>query len=137
MSSVDVSDNGTGYLSPLGELLNEFAVAGLPHNSHSIALAASQRVLSGAGYLVSFTVSNTNAAAQFIQFHDSQTAPGSGAIPSVVYTVAGSSDKIATFVLPGRYFERGIWVVNSSTSATLTAGSADCWFDVQFLPILN
>lgn len=122
-------------LSPLAELLNEFADSRLPMNSRSIALEASHRALGGAGYLLSLTVLNTNAAAQFIQFHDSGPAPANGAIPVVVLNVAASSDKLVTYVLPGLFFDHGLWIANSSTSATLTAGAADCWFAAQILPV--
>jgi hypothetical protein len=37
------------------------------------------------------------------------------------------------FGLPPRFFNNGIVVANSSTSATLTIGAADCWFDCQYL----
>jgi hypothetical protein len=115
-------------------LLNAFAAADLPANASSSKLEASHFVLSGAGYLLSFVVSNTNASAQFIQFFDQTQAPGSGAVPRVVFTVSGSADRVVSYPLPGRLFYAGIWVANSSTSATLTAGSADCFFDVQYLP---
>jgi len=120
--------------SSVVSLLNAFAAADLPANASSPALEARHFVASGAAYLLSFTVSNTNASAQFIQFHDLTQAPGSGAVPRLVFTVAGSSDRFVSYPLPGRLFYAGIWVANSSTSATLTAGSADCFFDVQYLP---
>lgn len=123
-----------GELSPVAQLLNEFADAELPNNNRSNVLEASRLVLGGPGYVVSLTVNNTNAAAQFIQLHDSPTIPATGAVPSVVFTVSGSADKIVTYVLPGRFFKQGIVIANSSTAATLTAGSADCFFDVQYLP---
>ena len=118
----------------LVELLGEFFDASLPVNAHSLALEASRLGLSGAGFLFSFSVLNTNASAQFIQLHDSIKAPGSGAVPSVVYTVAGSSNLVVAYTVPGRPFAQGLWIVNSSTSATLTAGSADCFFDLQVIP---
>ena len=118
----------------LVDLLGEFFDAQLPVNAHSLALEASHRGLAGAGFLFSFSVLNTNASAQYIQLHDSFNAPGSGAVPSVVYTVAGSSNLVVAYTVPGRPFVQGLWIVNSSTSATLTAGSADCFFDLQVIP---
>lgn len=123
-----------GELSPVAQLLNEFAAVELPDNNHSNQLEAVRLVLGGPGYVVSLTVNNTNASAQFVQLHDLNALPAAGAVPDVVFTVAGSSDKIVTYVLPGRFFKRGIVIANSSTAATLTAGAADCFFDVQYLP---
>lgn len=124
-------------LSPVAELFGEFAVNQLPLSKHSQALAASLVALPGMSYLVSFTVNNTNAAAQFIQFHDAAALPADGAIPAVVFTVAASSDKIVSYTLPGRLFNTGIVVCNSSTAATKTIGAADCFFDVQTIPIVR
>ena len=122
---------------PLGlvDLLGEFYDAQLPVNVHSLALEASHRGLAGSGFLFSFSVLNTNASAQFIQLHDSYNAPGSGAIPSAVFTAAGASNLVIAYTMPGRPFNQGLWIANSSTSATLTAGSADCWFDLQVIPV--
>lgn len=124
------------YTSPIAQLLNEFASSQLPQNNHSQALEASHVLASGCCYLVSFTVSNTNASAQYIQLHDANARLANGAIPAVTFTIAGSSDRVVTYVLPGRYFNNGIVIANSSTSATLTIGAADCYFDAQMLPVL-
>lgn len=123
-------------LSPVAELFGEFAANGLPLSKHSQALASSLVAMTGTAYLVSFTVNNTNAAAQFIQFHDARTLPSDGAIPAVTFTAAASSDKFVSYTLPGRLFEAGIVVCNSSTAATKTIGAADCFFDVQTIPIV-
>jgi hypothetical protein len=123
--------------SPVAELFGEFASSELPTNNHSNALAASLTVCSGPAYLVAFTVNNTNAAAQFIQLHDANVLPADGSVPAVVFTASASSDKFVTYSLPGRFFQRGIVVCNSSTAATKTVGAADCFFDVQFIPIVR
>jgi hypothetical protein len=117
------------------DLLAAFAEAGLPYNNSSLALENARVALSGHGYLVAFTVSNTKAAAQFIQFHDTNAVPSDGAVPVLVFTVAAQSDRTIAYTLPGRFFQRGIVLCNSSTAATKTVGSADCFFDVQYLPL--
>lgn len=123
-------------VSPVAELFGEFAASQLPLSKHSQALASSLVALPGMSYLVSFTVNNTNVGAQFIQFHDSNVLPADGATPAVVFTVAASSDKVVSYTLPGRLFNVGIVVCNSSTAATKTIGAADCFFDVQMIPIV-
>lgn len=108
------------------------ALALRPFNRRSIAYEAARTVKSGPGILFGFTVYNSNAAAQFIQVFDLDTVPAEGSIPDCVFTVAGVSNLPVQW-LPGRTFLVGCVLVNSSTGPTKTAGSADCWFDAQYL----
>jgi hypothetical protein len=103
----------------------------LPSNKRSSVLANSIAV-SGAHELYGFTVNNTKGSAQFILVFDQLTVPGNGAVPDVSFTVPASSDKGVVW-LPARRMDRGIVICNSSTADSLTAGSADCFFDVQYL----
>jgi hypothetical protein len=103
-----------------------------PLNISSIAYAASLVVKTGPGILFGFTVYNSNSSAQFIQIFEGRTVPADGAIPACVFTVAGASNLPVQY-LPGRTFLTGCILVNSSTGPTKTIGSADCWFDAQFL----
>ena len=112
-------------------LSDEYEVSGLPLNVHSNAYAATLFVKSGAGTLYGFGVYSSNAAAQFIQVHDSRTVPASGAVPAWIGTVAATGN-LNVIWIPGRTFLYGCWIVNSSTGPTYTAGSADTWFDAQF-----
>lgn len=123
--------------SAVAQLFAEFASAGLPLNHHSQALAASLVVTSGRCYLVSLTLSNTNTLAQYVQLHDAASLPANGAIPAVVLTASGSSDKFVSYALPGRFFNVGMVVCNSSTAGTLTLGAGDCFFDVQYIPVVS
>jgi hypothetical protein len=110
----------------------ELALAGLPLNKHSNAYAASIAVLSGPGLLYGFAVYNSNAATQFIQVHDSEVLPPEGAVPVMFWPVA----TVSTFSLswlPGRSFQRGVVICNSSTGPTKTIGAADCFFDAQYV----
>jgi len=52
----------------------------------------------------------------------------------VVFTVAAASNLVVAYTLPGRRFHQGVYITNSSTAATLTVGSADCFYDVQTIP---
>ena len=103
-----------------------------PLNIHSNAYAASLVVKSGPGILYGFTVYSSNAGSQFIQVFDAATLPADGAIPAAVFRVSATSN-VATNWLPGRTFLVGCVLCNSSTGPTKTIGSADCFFDVQFL----
>lgn len=103
----------------------------LPDNFHSNGLATSI-VIPGAHVLYGFTVSNTNAAAQYIQVFDLSALPSDGAVPAVLFTAAGASDKGVQWLPPRKMLE-GIVICNSSTAGSKTIGSADCFFDVQYL----
>jgi hypothetical protein len=111
----------------LGEL------AGLtPDNYTSRALEASAVVKTGDGILYGFTVTNTNASAQFVLLFDGRTVPGSGAVPILAKSVP-AGDAVGFSWLPGRTCFAGIVLCNSSTQGSLTIGAADCLFDAQYL----
>lgn len=106
----------------------------LPLSAYSSALASHLAVtLQQAVACLGFTVLNTNALAQYILVFDADTLPGSGAVPVVTFTVAGADNLGVAWTPYGRRFEAGIVLANSSTAASLTIGSADCWFDVQYV----
>jgi hypothetical protein len=104
----------------------------LPLNKSSIAYATALVVKTGPGVLYGFTVYSSNAGAQFILIFDAASVPADGAVPACVFTIAGVSNLPVQY-LPGRTFLNGCVLVNSSTGPTKTVGSADCWFDAQFL----
>lgn len=105
---------------------------GIPRNTSTDALAASLIVAGGARRLFGFQGVNNAAAATFVQVFDTDKVPSAGAIPKVIVRSAASDNFSAYFGSGGRWFDRGIVIVNSSTLATLTAGTADLWLDVQF-----
>jgi hypothetical protein len=117
----------------------EFTGTGPPFNSYSSALEAMRRVKVGAGMLFGFSVYSTAAAAQWILLFDKQTAPVANDLPRAVWAVGAGNTASATaalnvsYIFPGRFFLQGCWIANSSTAEKLTAGSADCWFDAQFI----
>jgi len=114
-----------GFLGGEGEHL-------LPRNATTLKYSASLVAKSGAGILYGFSGYNSGAA-QFVQVFDSDTVPADTAVPVFVMTAAATANFWAAWVWPGRTFDRGIVICNSSTGPTKTIGSADCWFDVQFL----
>lgn len=106
----------------------------LPRSVFSQALSASFIPFTGQGRLLGFTVSSTRASGQFIQVFDANVLPASGAVPPLVFDIATVSTRMVAFDPYGRWFEIGCVIVNSTTQATFTAGSADCLFDVQYVP---
>lgn len=98
----------------------------------SAANEASHVVKASAGRLYSFSGYNANAAAQFIQVHNTTSLPSNTTVPVITFTVPGLSNWSYDFPL-GKYFSTGITVCNSSTQATLTVGTTDCWFNAEYL----
>ena len=104
----------------------------LPSNSTTTTLSASLIVKSSGGTLHMITGYNSSDNSQFIQVHNSSVLPANGVAPQVVFTVPGSSNFSFDLGIEGRYFSNGIVICNSSTAATKTIGSADCWIDAQY-----
>lgn len=122
-----------GVDSPLaGWGLPEAEDYALPLNVHSQAYELGRQVKTGPGLLYGFTAYSSNVAAQWIQLHDSIGAPASGAVPVTVFKVAAAAH-IQPGYLPARPFLVGIWIGNSTTGPTYTAGAADTFFDVQYV----
>lgn len=105
-----------------------------PRSGVNPALANSWVAMQGAGRVYGFTVTNTKGSAQFALVFDLGTVPATGAVPIMGVDLAASSAKGVYWGVAGRWFDRGIVIANSSTIASLTIGSADCFFDVQYTP---
>lgn len=101
-------------------------------SSASTANVASQVIKASAGRLYSFAGYNSSASAQFIQIFNSATVPADGTAPIYVFTVPAASNWSYDFPL-GRYFSTGISVSNSSTQATKTIGTTNCWFNAEYV----
>lgn len=117
----------------IGGLVRELHAAGLPLNARSNVYENARLVKAGPGFLFGFTVYNSKGSGQFIQVFDSATLPAEGAVPEVFYDIATVVAKGVQWLPLGRTFQRGIYLVNSSTGPTKTIGSADCWFDAQYV----
>jgi len=102
-----------------------------PRNANEQALRSSIVAFTGRMRLIGFTVFSSNVAAQFIQVFDDDALPANGAVPLFPLPIAASNFVSAYFGSRGRRFDRGIVIANSTTATTLTAGAADCLFDVQ------
>ena len=99
--------------------------------SRSTALEASRVVKASGGTLWAIRVTNTSASAQYIQVHNTTTVPADTAVPIESIYVAAANSVVIPFAY-GLRCDTGISISNSSTAATKTVGSADCWFSVDY-----
>ena len=104
-----------------------------PLNATVTAYAASLVIKASEGALFYVSGYNSKNAEQFILIFDAAALPADGAIPKVVYRVDARADFDFPFDHFGRHFTNGIVICNSSTGPTKTIGSADCWFDAQYV----
>jgi hypothetical protein len=104
----------------------------VPFNYSSTVAEARCLVTAGPAYLFGFTVTNSNAAARFIQVFDTAVFPANGAVPNISIQCAATGDREMGF-LPPRRMDRGIVICSSTTQLTLTLGAAEFLFDVQYV----
>lgn len=102
-------------------------------NSTSVAYEASRVVKAGPGKVFTLNGYNSKASAQFIQLFNASSLPADTAIPVITLTAATVANFSLSFSDYGRFFPIGIVICNSSTGPTKTIGSADCWFDIQYI----
>ena len=104
----------------------------IPLNVHSNGYENTHVVKTGPGLLYGFSVYSSKASAQWIQVFDLTVLPATGAVPAVSLTVGATANLAANWI-PPRTFLYGCVIVNSTTGPTYTAGSADTFFDVNYL----
>lgn len=102
-------------------------------NVTSTAYEASHVIKASAGYLFMITGYNSKTSSQFIMISNTTSVPADAQTPIIVFIVPASSNFSFDLGKYGRYFSTGICIFNSSTSPTKTIGSADCFFDCQFI----
>lgn len=106
----------------------------MPRSATNPALAASFVAVEGQCRLIGITVSNTKAASQFFQLFDATSVPADTAVPLISVDIAANTAKGVFFGESGRWMRQGVVLCNSSTQGSKTVGSADCLFDVQYVP---
>lgn len=104
----------------------------LPLVYYSARLEKSAQVKSGPGIMYSVTLTNTNAAARFLQVFDATTLPADGVLPLFSRSIP-TADSLTLTWTTGVTFEQGIIVCNSTTAASKTLGAADSIFFVTFV----
>lgn len=86
-----------------------------------------------------FTITgfNTKASDQYIMVFDAAAVPSNGTVTPVAVLLAPAGYQFSFNWPDGRLFANGVVVANSSTvtsggNLTLTIGSADCLFDINY-----
>lgn len=102
-----------------------------PNRISSSVLEASHVIKGSAGNLYTITGYNSKTSSQFIQVFNSTTVPADTTVPAYTFIVAAQSNFSLDFGPIGESFSIGIAISNSSTAATKTIGSADCFFTVR------
>lgn len=101
--------------------------------SSSVAAVASAVIKATPGRLFTLFGYNAKTSAQFIQVHNAAALPADTAIPIISFAAGASSNFSLVIPDDGWVFSNGIVVCNSSTLATKTIGTTDCWFNVAYL----
>lgn len=126
-------DQYPGFSGGFDEYVEQLKREGrFPLNATSRAYEASHVVKTGGGQLYGFSGYNSGPA-QWIQVLDAQTLLADGAIPGPILEVATLSAFAMDWGDVGRNFYVGIVILCSTTGPTKTLGSANCWFDVQYV----
>ena len=108
------------------------AVVSSPPENFTPGVLKSSVIVPGNLTVYGFTVYSTKGSAQFINVFDANTLPADTAVPLFSLAVAANNSVGVFYGDNGRRFKTGLVLCNSSTDATKTLASADCFFDVQY-----
>lgn len=126
-----VSATGQPYAAPP----NILSLGSYVLNSTSVAYEASRLVKATGGVLFGVSGYSSLGASQWIQIFNwgGPNIPPTGTVPVITLTVPTVANFSVDFGYWGRAFSAGIWIVNSTTGPTLTAGAADTFFDARYI----
>lgn len=134
-AAMEAIEEENGRLRQFGDEAMAIRYGDFPRSAPSYAYVASLLVKGGWGTLYGFSGYSSRTSSQFIQVFNlgDLTQLTTGAVPVIVIAVPAATNFSFDAGVHGRRFSRGIVIANSSTGATYTAGSADTWFDVQYV----
>jgi hypothetical protein len=101
--------------------------------SSSTALEASRVIKASSGRLQFINVTTSRTSDQYFQIFNSTTVPADGTAPIYAFKLPADSTIFIDLNPIGSYFSTGISVSNSTTLATKTIGSADCYITAEYL----
>lgn len=113
------------------EIVSGLEIVEVPVNSYTGKLATSL-VVPGNIVVYGFTVYSTKGSAQYLNVFNAAALPADTAVPLWSWPLGANSGVGFGWQPNGRHFDAGLVLCNSSTDATKTIGSADCFFDVQY-----
>lgn len=101
--------------------------------SASTAAEASRVIKASSGRLQWINVTTSRTSDQYFQIFNSATVPADATAPIYVFKLPADSTVYIDFSSIGSYFSTGISVSNSTTMATKTIGSADCYITAEYV----
>ena len=102
-------------------------VGGVKTTYETTALAASGVIKNAAGTLYGLSGVNNSASDQYLHIYNTASVPADATVPKVVISIPAKSNFSFDVGVYGYAFSTGMSWSNSSTLATKTIGSADCW----------